>query len=102
MRREQDLTLRVEIARQDAPWIYAFHPKSFGLRHAWVKNAKPNMMAHNTLKYRRVDPRARAAYQAQWNRPVLWPVALTLLGLAALIWPAVVAYRKRQKATAHA
>ncbi len=92
----------VEIARQDAPWIYAFHPKSFGLRHAWVKNAKPNMMAHNTLKYRRVDPRARAAYQAQWNRPVLWPVALTLLGLAALIWPAVVAYRKRQKATAHA
>jgi oligopeptide transport system substrate-binding protein len=92
----------VTIARQDAPWIYAFHPKSFGLRHGWVKNAKPNLMAHNLLKYRRVDPAARAAYQAAWNRPVLWPVVVTLALLAALVWPAVSAYRGRQKATAHA
>jgi oligopeptide transport system substrate-binding protein len=54
----------VKLAREDAPWIYAFHPKSFGLRHGWVKNAKPNLMAHNLLKYRRVDPAARSAYQA--------------------------------------
>jgi hypothetical protein len=74
---------------EDAPWIYAFHPKSFGLRHGWVKNAKPNLMAHNLLKYRRVDPAARAAYQAAWNRPVLWPVVVTLALLAALVWPAV-------------
>jgi ABC-type transport system substrate-binding protein/ABC-type dipeptide/oligopeptide/nickel transport system permease subunit len=83
----------VRLAREDAPWIYAFHPKSFGLRHGWVKNAKPNLMAHNLLKYRRVDPAARAAYQAAWNRPVLWPVVVTLALLAALVWPAVAAYR---------
>jgi ABC-type transport system substrate-binding protein len=92
----------VRIAREDAPWLFAFHPKSFGLRHGWVKNAKPNMMAHNVLKYRRVDPGARAAYQARWNAPALWPVALTLTLVAALVWPAVSAYRRRQKATAHA
>ena len=92
----------VRLAREDAPWIYAFHPKSFGLRHGWVKNAKPNLMAHNLLKYRRVDPAARAAYQAAWNRPVLWPVVVTLALLAALVWPAVAAYRRRQKATANA
>jgi ABC-type transport system substrate-binding protein len=92
----------VRLAREDAPWIYAFHPKSFGLRHGWVKNAKPNLMAHNLLKYRRVDPAARAAYQAKWNRPAFWPVAVTVAVLAAMIWPAVAAYRKRQKATAHA
>ena len=92
----------VAIARQDAPWIFAFHPKSFGLRHGWVMNAKPNLMTHNLLKYRRVDPAARSAYQANWNRPARWPVAVTLAVLASLIWPALAAYQRRQKATAHA
>jgi ABC-type transport system substrate-binding protein len=90
----------VKLAREDAPWIYAFHPKSFGLRHGWVKNAKPNLMAHNLLKYRRVEPAARAAYQAKWNRPALWPVLVTLVLLVALVWPAVAAYRRRLRATA--
>ena len=92
----------VAIVRQDAPWLFAFHPKSFGLRHAWVKNAEPNLMAHNQLKYRRVEGAARAAYQATWNQPVWWPLGVTLALLAAAIWPAAVAYRKRQKATVHA
>ena len=90
----------IKLAREDAPWIYAFHPKSFGLRHAWVKNAKPNLMAHNLLKYRRIDSVARAAYQAKWNRPVWWPVGVTVVLLVAAIWPAVAAYRRRQRATA--
>jgi ABC-type transport system substrate-binding protein len=89
----------IMLAREDAPWIYAFHPKSFGLRHAWVKNAKPNLMAHNILKYRRIDPAARAAYQAEWNRPVWWPVGVTVILLVAAIWPAVAAYRRRLQAT---
>ena len=90
----------VKLAREDAPWIYAFHPKSFGLRHGWVKNTKPNLMAHNLLKYRRVDPDARSGYQARWNQPVWWPIGLTLALLAAVIWPAVAAYRKRQRSRA--
>ena len=100
--RQQVIDAMVKIAREDAPWIFAFHPKSFGLRHGWVRNAEPNLMAHNQLKYRRVDGAARVAYQARWNRPVWWPVLLTLALLAAVIWPAVAAYRKRLKATAHA
>ena len=90
----------VKITREDAPWVFAFYPKSFGLRHGWVANAEPNLMAHNQLKYRRVDGAARAAYQAAWNRPVWWPLVLTVALLAAVIWPAVAAYRKRLKATA--
>jgi len=90
----------VKLARADAPWVYAFHPKSFGLRHAWTKNVKPNLMAHNLLKYRRIDPPARAAYQAKWNRPAQWPLLLAVAVLAALIWPAVAGYRRRLKATA--
>ena len=100
--RQAAIDAMVRIAREDAPWIFAFHPKSFGLRHGWVKNAKPNLMTHNLLKYRRLDPAARAAYQARWNQPALWPVAVTVAVLAALVWPAVSAYRRRQKATANA
>lgn len=92
----------VQIVREDAPWVFAFYPKSFGLRHGWVQNAEPNLMAHNQLKYRKVDGVARAAYQAKWNKPVWWPLALTMALLAAVIWPAVAAYRKRLRATAHA
>ena len=92
----------VAIVREDAPWDFGYFPKSFGLRHGWVMNAEPNQMANNQLKYRRVDGPARAAYQARWNRPVWWPLALTVVLLGAVVWPAVAAYRKRLKATAHA
>jgi len=89
----------VEIVRVDAPWVFAFHPRSFGLRHGWVHNVKPNQMAHNALKYRRVDPAARVAYQARWNRPALWPLAVSAALLVAVGWPAVAAYRRRRRAT---
>ena len=91
----------VRITREDAPWVFAFYPKSFGLRHGWVMNAEPNLMAHNQLKYRRVDGPARAAYQERWNRPVWWPLVVTVALLAAAVWPAVAAYRRRLRATAH-
>ena len=90
----------VAIVRDDAPWIFAFHPKSFGLRHGWVKNAEPNLMAHNPLKYRRVDGTARSAYQARWNQPVWWPVGVTLALLVAAVWPAAAAYRRHLHASA--
>ncbi len=98
--RQAVIDAMVKLAREDAPWIYAFHPKSFGLRHGWVKNAKPNLMTHNLLKYRRIDPAARVAYQAKWNRPAQWPLLLFVAVLVALIWPAVAGYRRRLRATA--
>ncbi|MDP2834273.1 MAG: ABC transporter substrate-binding protein [Pseudomonadota bacterium] len=98
--RQAVIDAMVKLAREDAPWIYAFHPKSFGLRHGWVKNAKPNLMTHNLLKYRRIDPAARVAYQAKWNPPAQWPLLLFVAVLVALIWPAVAGYRRRLKATA--
>jgi len=86
--------------RRDAPWIFAYHPKSFGLRHAWVHNVKPNLMANNTLKYRRIDPQTRALKRSEWNRPVLWPIGLGIAAMVAVITPAVVAWRRRERKTA--
>jgi len=88
----------VHIARRDAPWLWGLHPVGFSLHHAWFGNVKPNLMANNTLKYQRIDALARAKKRAQWNRPVLWPVAGLGIVLVLAIAPALVSYRRREKA----
>jgi len=90
----------VEIFRRDVPWIGGFHRKTFGLYQGWLGNVKPNEMADNRLKYLKVDPERRAALRLAWNRPVLWPVLLGMLLLAAVIAPAWLAYRRRERMAA--
>jgi len=98
--RQQVIDAMLEIVRRDAPWIFAYHPKSFGLRHGWVHNVKPNLMANNTLKYRRIDPALRADKRRAWNDPVLWPIGLGVAAMIAVIAPAVIAWRRRERKTA--
>jgi hypothetical protein len=85
-----------DILRSDAPWLFGFHPKAFSLQHAWVGNVKPNLMANNTLKYRRIDGVKREACRTRWNQPVWWPFLLMLIAAAALVWPAWRQYKKRE------
>ena len=98
--RQRVIDAMLEIVRRDAPWIFAYYPKSFGLSHGWVHNVKPNLMANNTLKYRRIDPVLREARREAWNRPVLWPIFLLFASLAAVIAPAVIAWRQHEKGRA--
>ncbi len=90
----------VEIVRADAPWVFGFHPKAFSLQHAWYHNVKPNLMANNGLKYRRLDPELRRRMQAEWNPPVLWPLILVLALLALSTLPAIVIHRRRERSAA--
>lgn len=90
-----------EILRHDGPWLFGLFPKEFTLHHAWLKNNKPNLMANNTLKYKRIDPVQRAELQEAWNRPVLWPVILVLAVLLGIIIPAIVGYRRHQAMPAY-
>jgi ABC-type transport system substrate-binding protein len=98
--RERIIDRMVEIARADAPWIWGTHPKRYSLRHSWLVNDKPNTMARNSIKYLKIDPATRAERRAEWNKPVLWPVALILLVLALSAIPAVVSYRRRERMAA--
>jgi oligopeptide transport system substrate-binding protein len=84
-----------EILRRDAPWVFGLHPKTFSLYHGWVGNLKPNLMANNRLKYERIDPVQRTELRRQWNRPVLWPLAVAGALLVLLLAPAISAYRRR-------
>jgi ABC-type transport system substrate-binding protein len=95
--RQRIIDEMTEIARRDAPWIWGFHPKQYGLYHAWYHNVKPNLMANNGLKYVRIDAKLRAEKRREWNKPVLWPLAALAAVLVIGVTPAVLAYRRRER-----
>ncbi|HTH94091.1 MAG TPA: ABC transporter substrate-binding protein [Rhodocyclaceae bacterium] len=94
--RQHIIDRMVEILRRDAPWVWGYHPKDYTLSHAWLLNGKPNKVGHDTLKYLRVDAVLRAEKRAEWNRPVLWPLLAILAVCAALVVPAMRAWRRRE------
>jgi len=98
--REVIIREMVAIAQRDAPWAWGFFPQTFSLNHAWLHNVQPNLMARNTLKYRRIDPRLREIRRARWNPPVVWPVILLLTMLSILLVTGIAAYRRRERETA--
>ena len=87
----------MEIAREDAPWVWGIHPKSLALSHEWYTNVMPNAMANNTLKYKRIDATLRAEKQQEWNQPVMMPLIILALFLIILGLLLSRAYRNRQK-----
>ena len=98
--REALIDRMVAILREDAPWLFGYHPKGYSLLHAWIANVKPNQMARNDVKYKKIDAALREARRGEWNSPVIWPLALGALILALVIAPAVRVYRRRERATA--
>lgn len=99
-RRQAIVDQMVRTGREDAPWIWGFHPKDYALSHAWVSVGKPNKMARNTLKYVRVDPMLRERKREDWNRPALWPLAAILAVLILGSAPAYMSYRRRERMAA--
>jgi oligopeptide transport system substrate-binding protein len=90
----------IALLQHDAPWIYGFHPKSYTLGHVWLHNRKPTDVGNNILKYQRIDVAERQRLRQEWNRPVLWPLARGAALLVAVILPAAIGYRRRERGTA--
>jgi len=86
----------LSILQRDAPWVWGVHPEAYTLFHDWLKNVKPNQMAHNVLKYRRVNPTERLRYRAQWNRPIMWPIWILIVIVVISLVPAIVTYRRKE------
>ena len=89
----------VEMWRRDAVWLLGFHPLEFYLNNEWVHNTKRHGISKRTLQYVRIDDELRAERQVAWNQPVTWPLAVGAAGVMAMIFPGIVAYRRRQRAT---
>jgi len=96
--RQQIIDKMVGIVRNDSPWVWGLHPKNYALFHKWYGNAKPNLMANNTLKYKRIDPQLRATLREQWNQPIITPVYVTGGILVAGLIPALFSYRRKNRA----
>ena len=86
----------VELVRYDAPWLWGYHPVGLSLHHEWYKNAKPNLMANNTLKYKRIKPELRKEKRVIWNKPIWWPVALVFITMIIILLPAFISYRRKE------
>lgn len=98
---------RLSIVRQmnrllqhDAPWVFGLHPKSYTLGHRWLKNRKPNDVGNNILKYQRIDTAERETARREWNKPLLWPLAVGFLVIVLAVVPAMVGYRRRERRAA--
>lgn len=96
-RRQEIINEMLEIVRHDVPWVSGFHPKQFALYHAWQGNIKPNLMANNTLKYKKVDFVLRDKKRAEWNKPRWWPLIVIAVLFFAGTAPAVMSYRKKER-----
>ena len=98
--RQEVIDRMIEILRHESPWMFGFFPKAYSLHHAWYGNAKPHLMANNTLKYKRIDGAARVAAQEAWNRPVRWPLVLMILVIIVSLIPAIRGFRARERSKA--
>ena len=97
--RQKVIDQMVHILQRDAPWAWGYYPVAYTLYHSWYGNAKPNLMARNNLKYRKIDPHLRQQKRIAWNQPVLWPIILFGVLVLISIIPAVVTYRRKQRAS---
>ena len=97
--RMQVIQEMTRILQRDAPWLWGFHPKAFSLFHSWYRNVKPNLMANNVLKYKRVDGQLREARRAEWNRPRYWPLIILSGVLLVSFVPAVIGFYRRERGT---
>jgi oligopeptide transport system substrate-binding protein len=98
--RQELIDRMVALLREDAPWVWGFHPKDYSLLHQWVSNVKPSHLERNGLKFYRVDAAVREEKRLQWNHPVVWPVVLAVALLVLSAIPAWWSYRRRELSAA--
>jgi ABC-type transport system substrate-binding protein len=97
--RQKIIDRMVDILRHDAPWLWGYHPKDYGLYHSWYGNVKPNRLSNNNVKYLRIDGVLREQKRREWNEPSVWPAIAGLMALAGSLLPAVLVYRRRERGT---
>jgi hypothetical protein len=90
----------VKVAQEDAPWAWGYFPYAGVAFQPWVHNGKPTVVVNDKALYWRVDPKLREQRQAEWNRPVAWPLAALVLLALALLGAARRSWKARERITA--
>ena len=87
----------LKIIQKDCPWIWGFHPKSFSLSHQWVENVESNLMANNTLKYKKINNTLRENNIKIWNKPNFLLVYIFIILIVIFIASVLLMVRKKEK-----
>lgn len=87
----------LEIIQKDSPWIWGFHPKSFSLSHKWVENVESNLMANNTLKYKRINDEIRYKSINLWNKANFTLLYILFFIISIFIFSVILMIRKKDK-----
>jgi ABC-type transport system substrate-binding protein len=90
----------VKILEVDAPESFGFFPYSSAAVQHWVYNSKPAILIRDHGRYLRIDVDERRRAQAEWNKPIWWPMIVLTLAFAGLLWLAVHAFRRRERMNA--
>ena len=85
-----------DISVEDCPWIYVSNAGSRTLVQPWVRNNYASPIAMDLFKYVAIDPEKRAGLQAQWNRPIVWPLAALVTCLGLVVVPATTTVRRQR------
>lgn len=98
--KQQVIDRMIAVAQQDAPWAWGYWPYTAQAAQHWVHNAKPSIIIRDAARFYRVDAAERARRQADWNRPVWWPLIVLLIGVVAILWMTRRGFQARETATA--
>ena len=90
----------VAILQKDAPWSWGYFPYASAAVQHWVYNSKPAILIRDHGRYLRVDVDERVRRQAEWNKPVWWPMLLLTLALAGLFLLAARSFKRRERLNA--
>ena len=85
------------ILEEECPWIPTFHSVAYALTHEWTTQVKPQPLSGGYFHFYNVDPALRAARQKEWNKPIVWPLYVLILGMAVFIVPGVLTVRKSRR-----
>ena len=100
-RREKIIDKMLSIIQEDCPWIWGFHPKSFSLSHGWVQNVESNLMANNTLKYKKISINEREANTKIWNKANFTLLYVLLFLFISLIFSVFIMIKKKDTEKAY-
>ena len=100
-KREKIIDKMLSIIQEDCPWIWGFHPKSFSLSHGWVQNVESNLMANNTLKYKKISIKEREGNIKIWNKANFTLLYVLLFLFISLIVSVFIMIKKKDKEKAY-
>ena len=90
----------VDLARADSPWAWGYFPYSAGAYQQWQRNGKYGLFTNDRAQYYKIDAPLRARRQAEWNKPLWWPLGLLALAALLFAWVARRGFLARERRTA--